>query len=200
MEDGRIINEVLLNCDKLSPGTPIKGLEDATVGDYWSWAYSNILCNANRSILAEFVVGKVLDAVSSPRVEWDAYDLLYKGNRIEIKSSAYLQSWPQDKLSLIQFGIGKKNYQDVRTHQWTGPDRFADCYVFCLYPEKEPCKVDILDIGAWEFYVVSKDKIAEEFGDQKMVGLARLRRICRPVKIGGLRCRIDNAINSNGCD
>jgi hypothetical protein len=101
MADGKIINEVLLKCDKLAPGVPIKGL-GATVGDYWSWAYSNILCNANRSILVEFVVGKVLDAVSSPWVEWDAYDLLYKGKKIEVKCSAYLQSWPQERLSTIQ--------------------------------------------------------------------------------------------------
>ena len=200
MADGRVINEVLLNCDKLSQDIPIKGLNDATVGDYWSWAYSNILCNANRCILAEFIVGKVLDAVSSPRVEWDPYDLSYNGKKIEIKCSAYLQSWPQYEFSRIQFDIGKKEYQDAWTHQRFGPDRFADCYVFCLYPEKEPCKVDILDVGAWEFYVVSKDKIAAEFGDQGIVGLSRLQRICSPVKIGELRPWIDTVINSIGHD
>jgi hypothetical protein len=197
MADGKIINEVLLKCNKLAPGVPIKGLEGATVGDYWSWAYSNILCNANRSILAEFVVGTVLDAVSSPRVEWDAYDLLYKDKKIEVKCSAYLQSWPQKKLSTIQFDIAKKQYWDARTGETAKvADRPADCYVFCHYPEKEPYRVDILDIGSWEFYVVSKDKISMELGDQKMVGLARLRTICGPVKIGELRYRVDAEISS----
>jgi hypothetical protein len=196
MADGKIINEVLLKCDKLAPDVPINGLEGATVGDYWSWAYSNILCNANRSILAEFVVGTVLDAVRSPRVEWDAYDLLYNGKKIEVKCSAYLQSWPQVKLSTVQFDIAKKLYWDARTGISSKvPDRSADCYVFCLYPEKEPCRVNILDIESWEFYVVSKDTIAK-LCEQKMMGLAKLRTICGSVKIGELRCRIDAEIDS----
>jgi hypothetical protein len=53
-----------------------------------------------------------------------------------------------------------------------------------------------LDIESWEFYVVSKDKISAIFGDQKMVGLTRLRTIFGPVKIDELRSRIDAEINS----
>lgn len=83
-----------------------------------------------------------MDAVKSPRVEWDAYDLLYNDKiKIEVKRSAYLQSRPQDELSTIQFGIAKKYYLDARTRQFIGPGRFADCYVFCLYPEKAPERV-----------------------------------------------------------
>jgi hypothetical protein len=199
MANDKIINEVLLKCDKLALGVPLKGLEGATVGDYWSWAYSNILCNANRSILAEFVVGTVLGVVDTPRIEWDAYDLLYNDKKIEVKCSAYLQSWRQEKLSPIQYDIRKKRYYDERTGTGSKvPDRYSDCYVFCLYPEKEPCRVDILDIESWEFYVVSKDKISAEFGDQKILGLARLKTICDPVKIDKLRSRIDTEINSIG--
>lgn len=197
MTDGKIINEALLKCNKLSPDVPLKGLEGLTVGDYWSWAYSNILCNANRSILAEYIVGAVLGVVDSPRIEWDAYDLLYNGKKIEVKCSAYLQSWRQLKLSPIQFDISKKSYFDERTGIGSKvPVRYADCYVFCLYPEKDPCRVDILDIESWEFYVASKDRIEAELGDQKMVGLSSLKGICGSVKIGELRSRIDAEIYS----
>jgi hypothetical protein len=198
MAVGKIINEVLLKHEKQAHSALIKGLDGATVGDFWSWAYSDILCNANRSVLAEFVVGTVLGEVGSPRVEWDAYDLLYKDKKIEVKCSAYLQSWPQTKLSTIQFDIAKKLYWDSKTGETAKvPDRPADCYVFCLYPEKDPCQVDILDIGSWEFYVVSKEKISVELGDQKKVGLSRLGTICGPVKIGELRSKVDAEINSN---
>jgi hypothetical protein len=29
----------------------------ATVGDFWSWAYSDLLSNTDRAVFAEFVVG-----------------------------------------------------------------------------------------------------------------------------------------------
>lgn len=36
-----------------SPSEPIPGLHGKTVGDFWQWAYSDILSNRNRSIFAE---------------------------------------------------------------------------------------------------------------------------------------------------
>ncbi len=36
--------------------TPIDGLDGLTVGDFWSWAYSGVLSNANRGVLVEFIV------------------------------------------------------------------------------------------------------------------------------------------------
>lgn len=166
MANDDAISKALPKCDKLAHSTPIKGIDDATIGDYWSWAYSDIMCNTNRSILAEFVVGKVLDAIDSPQVEWDAYDLSYGDKKIEVKCSAYLQSWHQTKLSTIQFDIAKKWSWDSRTREYAKePGRPADCYVFCLYPEKDPSCVDILDIESWEFYVVSKERIEKELGE-----------------------------------
>ncbi len=185
---------------KLSPDVPINGLEGATVGDYWSWAYSDILCNANRSILAEFVVGKVLGVVDTPRIEWDAYDLLYGTKKIEVKCAAYIQSWDADdkvKLSAIRFDIAKKFFWDARTNVNAGEAaRAADLYVFCLYPETDRKLVNILDLGAWEFYVVSKDEIDKRFGEQKSIGLTGLRAFCDPVRINGLRKTVDEMLSS----
>lgn len=45
-----------------------------------------------------------------PCIEWDAVDIIYKGIKIEVKSSGYLQSWNYDKLSKIRFDISKKNH------------------------------------------------------------------------------------------
>src|ERR1035437_2209122 len=85
----------------------IPGLDGRTVGDFWQWGYSDILSNRNRSIFAEFMVGVALGVVEKPRVRWDAVDLRYAGFKIEVKSAAYIQSWPQKKLSAIRFEIGK---------------------------------------------------------------------------------------------
>lgn len=51
----------------------IPGLPDHTVGDFWQWAYSDILSNRNRSIFAEFIVGVALGVVNKPRREWDSW-------------------------------------------------------------------------------------------------------------------------------
>jgi hypothetical protein len=53
---------------------PVLGV---TVGDFWAWAYSDILNNTDRAIFAEFVVGTALGVTDAPRVEWDAVDLRY---------------------------------------------------------------------------------------------------------------------------
>jgi hypothetical protein len=53
-----------------------------TVGDFWAWAYSNILTNITRGLFAEFLVGTALGAVEGTRTEWDSFDLLYKDAKI----------------------------------------------------------------------------------------------------------------------
>lgn len=83
---------MILDSGFLEPDHSIPGVPDHTVGDFWQWAYSDILSNRNRSIFAEFIVGVALGAVDKPRVEWDPADLCYQGFKIEVKSSADCQS------------------------------------------------------------------------------------------------------------
>ncbi len=183
---------------KLDPGTPIPGVVGAhTVGDFWAWAYSNILTNNLRGVFAEFLVGTALGVVEGTRTEWDAFDLLYEGAGIEVKSSAYLQSWDQDgKLSTISWSVGQHFAFDSAKNDWS-PDkgRPADCYVFCVYTEKEdrsPAKV--LDLDRWEFYVVPTRVIDEELTTQKTVVLSRIRSLTDPVPYSRLRERVDQAL------
>ena len=73
---------------------------------FWQWSSSDLLTNVIRGKLAEFIVASSIDLIDNEREEWDAYDLITeKGLKIEIKSSAYIQSWDQSKLSKIIFGI-----------------------------------------------------------------------------------------------
>ena len=137
---------------RLAVDHPIAGPGDLTLGDFWSWAYSDVWSNRNRSILSEFLVASALDLLDMSRVEWDAVDLRYRDRCIEVKSAAYLQSWQQDRPSLIRFDISRKQGWDARTN--TSADtavRSADCYVFCLYPEQDASKADVLDADAWAF-------------------------------------------------
>jgi hypothetical protein len=62
-------------------------------------AYSDILTNTSRGIFAEFLVAKALGVVEGVRpTGWNDFDLSYDGWKIEVKASAYVQSWHQEAL------------------------------------------------------------------------------------------------------
>ena len=60
---------------------------------FWQWSCSDLLSNATRGIVAEFLVARALGtAVYGVRYEWAAHDLeAPDGITIEVKSAAYLQ-------------------------------------------------------------------------------------------------------------
>ena len=68
---------------------------DSTVLDFWRWSTSDLMSNATRGVLAEYLVAVALGVDDQPRIEWDAVDLRYEGRGIEVKSAAHHQSWPQ---------------------------------------------------------------------------------------------------------
>lgn len=83
-----------------------EGNQFAKLEDFWSWAYSDLLGNTERGILAEYIVACALGIQNKARVLWDKYDLLSEeGIAIEVKASGYLQTWNQEKISKINFGI-----------------------------------------------------------------------------------------------
>jgi hypothetical protein len=102
---------------------------------FWKWSSSELLGNALRGVLAEFIIASTIDTVESPREEWDTYDLKTKnGLKIEVKSSSYLQSWRQKNFSKIIFGI-----QQTGETQSANPERSrkSDIYIFCVLSHKE---------------------------------------------------------------
>src|SRR5947209_429818 len=95
---------------------PLPSLENYKLGDFWRCAYSDLLVNTNRSVFAEFLVGTALGALEKPRVEWDGFDLSYCGKKVEVKASAYLQSWQQKRLSSVSFDIAPHRAWDAVTN------------------------------------------------------------------------------------
>jgi len=63
---------------RLPPHHTIPNLPGHTLGDFWSWAYSEVLTNTTRSVFAEYLVGAALGVVNTPRVEWDRQDFEYR--------------------------------------------------------------------------------------------------------------------------
>ena len=176
---------------KFSGSEPVSQT-DVTVQHFWAWAYSDILSNRNRSVFAEFLVAVALDLIRQPRVEWDAVDLRYNNKKIEIKSSAYLQSWQQRKPSLIKFDISKKRGWDSQENLTAEEEiRSADCYVFCVYEEQDVQDANVLNLDKWSFVVVATEKLNEVFGNQKSVSLSRLQQFGQSVRYDRLKCEID---------
>ena len=157
---------------------PIGGTDNPTgrtLLDFWRWSASDVLSNAPRGALAEFLVGHALGAIDSPSEVWASCDLKTPdGIRVEVKSAAYVQSWCQDKLSQIRFGIRR-----TLDEEWTKRDRHSDVYVFALLAEKDKEKIDPLDIGQWKFYVVATRELDQECGDQRTLGINGVRDLAK---------------------
>lgn len=173
----------------LSDETKISGT-DKTLIDFWNWGFSDLLSNSLRGIFAEFLVGSALDCLNQSRIEWDAYDLVYRGKKIEVKSAAYVQSWHTDTFSKIGFSIGAKREYSYTTRKYsTEVKRHADIYIFCLLKEKDVDTLDPLNVSHWEFYIVLTKILDERFATQKTISLSSLSKIAKPVRYGEIKTR-----------
>lgn len=179
----------------LKSNEQITGLENLTVGDFWRWAYSDILSNRNRSIFAEYIVGVALEVVETPRIEWDSVDLRYGRFKIEVKSSADIQSWHQERPSRITFSIRKAIEWDPATGKYRGErKRCADIYVFCHLSERDRLKVNVLNVPAWDFYVISLDSLNERCGEMKSISLSAVKKLAAACKFKELRAVVDSIL------
>jgi len=125
--------------------------------DFWRWSASDLVSNATRGILAEFIVASALGTeLKSVREEWGAFDLITpEGITVEVKSAAYIQSWDQKRYSTISFRVPKTHAWNPETNiQEKEPRRQAQVYVFALLAHKHKPTVDPLNVDQWRFYVL----------------------------------------------
>jgi hypothetical protein len=155
-----------------------------SVLDFWSWSSSDLLNNTQRGVLAEFLVHSAFGN-SQPqhdiRTDWMPFDLTSpSGRRIEVKSSAYLQSWEQDYYSHILFDIAPHRAWSPETGYSPDAKRNSDLYVFCLYTSLSR-EQSITDLSLWEFYVLATSTLNEKTPLQKTIGLPSLMKL-EPIK------------------
>lgn len=155
---------------------PFVGAPPFRLMDFWQWSASDLVNNAWRGVLAEFLVGSALGCVAGKtRVEWDGCDFRFEGIRVEVKSTAYLQSWNQDGLTRdLSFDIKARYAWDAETNlSATEASRFADVYVFCLLAHQDKATVDPLNLEQWRFYVMP----ARRLPATARLGLGTLERL-----------------------
>jgi hypothetical protein len=160
-----------------------------TIKDFWAWSASDIMSNATRSRFAEFIVATANNVdLGIPRQEWEPYDLLTpEGIKIEVKSSAYIQSWHQKQISTITFSIKPARYWNSKNgEQESIAKRHTDIYVMCLLKNMNQNTINPLDMDQWDFYVLSRPELDNYKRSQHSITLKSLENLTQPVTYAGL--------------
>ena len=129
--------------------------------DFWSWGLSDIISNTARGRFAEFIVATALKIdLSIIYDEWNAYDLTSpEGIKVEVKSSAYLQTWEQKDFSKISFSIrAARSWNSITNEMAETPSRESDVYVFCLLKHKDQATLNPLNLEQWDFLCFQRSK------------------------------------------
>lgn len=145
---------------------------------FWQWSRADLVSNATRGVLAEYIVAKALDIdTGGVRDEWAAHDLTTgSGVKIEVKSAAFMQSWSQKKPSSITFRVAATHAWDPETNE-VGAEvkRQADIYVFAPLHHKDKATIDPLNVSQWCFYVLPSCKLNDRA--QKSISLKALEKL-----------------------
>jgi hypothetical protein len=171
--------------------------------EFWKWAYSDLLTNTTRGVLAEYIVAKAIGIRKTKRVEWNQYDLEIDraGVRvgIEVKSAAYVQTWEQARISEITFSIRPAKGWDASTNTYAdNAKRSAAVYVFCLLEGEDRKKIDPLNVAQWMFYVLSTSELDRQVPTQKTIRLGALKAIgAHPCTYDDLKAAIHKAAAVN---
>lgn len=164
--------------------------------EFWRWSCSDLVSNATRGVLAEYLVAHALGVADGVREEWAAYDLTAAdGLRIEVKSAAYIQSWYQERLSPISFRVPKTRSWDRESNRQSEDSRRqADVYVFAVLAHLEQSTLDPLDVSQWEFFVVPTWELDSRTRSQHSIALTSLRALAgAPVMYSDLQSAVRNA-------
>lgn len=101
-----------------------------------------------------------------------------EGIRIEVKTSAYLQSWNQQNLSKISISIQPTYGWNSITNEYDAEQkRQSDVYVFCVLKHIDQATLNPLDLSRWEFYALSTAVLNKTVPGQKTILLNKLFNI-----------------------
>lgn len=169
--------------------------------DFWRWSTSDLVSNATRGVLTEFIVATALGiSIEQPREEWAAWDLTTpEGIKVEVKSAAYVQSWRQSRLSTITFNTPKTLAWDAETNRHDAePRRQADVYVLALLSHRDKETISPLDLSQWEFFVLPTSVLDARKRSQHSITLPSLLELHGPsLSFAEIREAVLNASRRN---
>jgi hypothetical protein len=120
---------------------------------------------------------------------------------VEVKSAAYIQSWYQQTLSPVCFGVRKTKAWDPNTNVLAKlARRQADVYVFALLAHKIKAEIDPLDLSQWQFYAIPTRDLDKRTRSQDSITLKSLEALAGPaVKYSGVRDAVERAAGQPVC-
>lgn len=163
----------------------------ATALMFWRWGFSDILSNTTRGVLAEFLVAWALGIHKKPRLSWTSFDLEYKEKKIEVKSTAYLQTWDYGKKREPSFQIKAASEWNPGKGYGDSKQFNADIYVLCFLHEKNRKIVNPMNLKQWTFWLFIKRDIQEIFGERKSVSIDLLEKEFKNHKVKLSRLKIE---------
>jgi hypothetical protein len=139
------------------------GTTGLAVREFWRWGFSDLRTNIVRGVLAEFLVAQAVGDPSPLRHAWDNFDVTTpSGIRVEVKSSAYLQSWTQQRLSTIVFtGLTGRAWSAETNLMEDQRSLRADVYVFAIHTCRKPDQYDPLNLDHWEFRLMTARQLEQ---------------------------------------
>lgn len=167
-----------------------------TLHDFWAWSVSDLVSNATRGRLAEYLVARALGiSTAGVRNEWAAYDLVTDaGIKIEVKSAAYLQAWFQRQLSTISFSTRPSRAWDPETNAVsTTVARQAEVYMFALLAHLDKPSLDPLNVAQWRFYVLRTAALTVRRRSQHSITLRSLEKLVSPVGFDEVAAAVSRA-------
>ncbi|MDE2933535.1 MAG: hypothetical protein OXS47_06650 [Chloroflexota bacterium] len=152
---------------------------NASLEEFWRWLGRDLVMNTTRGALAEFLVALAVDALDGLQEGWASHDItMGNDTTLEVKTSGYLQSWPQKRRTTPTFDVGRKTGWDRVTGDYIDDKkRWSDVYVFCLHHHQEKATLDPLVLSQWTFFVLSTERLDKKLGDQKSIGLSKLKAL-----------------------
>jgi hypothetical protein len=164
---------------------------------FWEWSMSDLVSNATRGVIAEYIVARALGlAKMDIRDEWAAYDLQTpSGIKVEVKSAAFVQSWYQKRYSTIQYNVPKTRLWDADNNlQSNESRRQADVYVFAFLSHMDKASIDPLNINQWRFYVLPTSALDTRTRSQHSITLKSVENLSdRAVGYEELRAAVEEA-------
>ena len=199
VNDAGVIETQSLNPNEKFINSESSPIGDKTVLDYWRWAFSDLVVNTGRGILAEYLTAIAVGSEKPVRDSWGSYDIQApNGTRIEVKSASYVQSWHQKELSKIQFNIRKtlEYFPESSPTDAFGnvKNRWSEVYVFCLLEHKEKADINPLDMGQWKFYVIPTAKLNRDLGKAQSISLSEVKKYSETLTFGQIAKAIEECL------
>jgi hypothetical protein len=185
----------------VSSGDPI-GVTASTVGDFWEWAFGDLVTNTVRSVFAEYLVALALGVNHRPRLEWDQYDLRYREVGIEVKAVGRVQAWPAPaRIGIPRFDIAARRGWDAATNTMSPTaGRSAVAWVFGECTATVASSTLVANPDNWRFHVASTRWRDEHRPTQKSISISQLARLIPAVPFSDLRAAVDDAIDRPRAD